>query len=114
MAERAGGRDGWRDRGKRRNREREERNPPPYALTPSKGTTTHALLQARIHTPCLPSRALASRQIVLRRYTRTKERVDDRFSDRDSLDREDGKGFLLANEKKLENGNEKEKNEIGE
>lgn len=69
---------------------------------------------AHTHTPGLPSRALASRQIVLRRYTRTKERVDDRFSDRDSLDREDGKGFLLANEKKLENGNEKEKNEIGE
>lgn len=49
MAERAAG-ETWRDRGKRRNREREERNPPPYALTPSKGTTTHALLQARIHT----------------------------------------------------------------
>lgn len=91
------GRDvGGSKRGKRRNREREERNPPPYALTPSKGTTTHALLQARIHTllPGLPSRALASRQIVLRRYTRTKERVDDRFSGRDSLDGEDGEGFL--------------------
>lgn len=103
----------WRDGGKRRNREREERNPPPYALTPSKGTTTHALLQARIHT---------LQAFLLELWPRVKlyyvgirgQKNESTIVFRIGIRcREDGKGFLCMDEKKLENGNEKEKNKIG-
>ena len=62
-----------------RERERKARNPPPYALTPSKGTrTTHGLLRTA-HTLSASFFLQASRRIVRRYGERTKERVGDRF-----------------------------------
>lgn len=42
------------------------RNPPPYALTPSKGTTTHGLLRAHTLRSFFLRLEMASRQIVCR------------------------------------------------